>query len=309
MTEPIAYLNGQIVPFSKAALSVCDMGVVGGTSVPEMIRTFRHQPFRLDPHLDRLEESLRLTGIRLPVTRDELVAICTNVVSQNAKLIPADHDLGLIVFVTAGQNLTYLGRKGLQQARTPTLCVHTFPLPFELWADEFTSGLHLVTTTVRSLPDDVINSRIKHRSRLHWHLAALEARRQDPEAMALLTDHEGYLTETGTGNLIVVEGTTLLTPASHVLDGISRDFLAELASSIGLTMASTRLLPEDLQKAREAFLTSTPHCMLPVTKFNGQPIGDGVPGPLFHRLINAWSDAVGVDIMAQMRNGANSRER
>lgn len=309
MTEPVAYLNGEIVPISKASLHVFDMGVVGGVTVTEMIRTFRHEPFRLEQHLDRLEESLQLTGISLPLFRDRLAEICTNVVSSNAQLIPDDHDLGLIVFVTAGQNLTYLGRGLLTQARTPSLCVHTFPLPFELWAEEYTTGLHLVTTPVRSLPEDVINPRIKHRSRLHWHLAAIEARKIDPSAMALLTDDEGFLTETATGNLIVVEGTTILTPSSHVLDGISRDFLGELVDSLGLTMGSTRLLPEDLQRANEAILTSTPHCMLPVTRFNGQPIGDGVPGPIFRRLIAAWSDLVGVDIIGQMRNGAISRER
>jgi len=307
MSESIAYLNGQLVPISQAALSVFDLGVVAGASVTEMARTFRHVPFRLQDHLTRLEHSLNVMAIEPGLTRVELDDICGRVVAENARLIPSEHDLGLIVFVTAGQNLTYLGRDAMAQARTPSVCVHTFPLPFELWADKYETGLHLVTTSVKSVPDDVIDPRVKHRNRLHWHLADIEAKRVDPAAMALLTDHEGFLTETATGNLCVVEGATILTPERHVLKGISRDVVAEIAASIGLTLAFTRITPDDLSRSSEAFLTSTPHCLLPVTKFNQKPIGSGQPGPVFQRLIAAWSDLVGVDIIEQMRTGAKLR--
>ena len=307
MTEPIAYLNGQFVPISQAALSVFDLGVVAGASVTEMARTFRHLPFRLDDHLARLEQSLNLVSIDPRLSRAELISICIKVVSENARLIPTDHDLGLVVFVTAGQNLTYLGGDALTLARTPTVCVHSFPLPFELWADRYETGLHLVTTSVRSLPDDVIDTRVKHRSRLHWHLADIEAKRNDPAAMAVLTDQDGFLTETATGNLCIVEGMTILTPSQHVLHGISREVVADLASSIGLTFASTRVTPDELSRSSEAFLASTPHCLLPVTRFNNAPVGSGVPGPVFQRLMAAWSDLVGMNIIEQMRHGARSR--
>jgi branched-chain amino acid aminotransferase len=53
--------------------------------------------------------------------------------------------------------------------------------------------------------------------------------------------------------------------------------------------------------ADEAFLASTPYCLMPVTKINGVPVGDGKPGPLFRRLISAWSELVGLDIQAQIQ--------
>ena len=307
MTEPIAYLNGQFVPVSKAALSVFDLGIVAGASVTEMTRTFRHVAFRLNEHLDRLEQSLKLVHIDPRLSRDELVSICERVVSENQRLIPADHDLGLIVFVTAGQNLTYLGLSELSRARTPSVCVHSFPLPFELWAERYETGLHLVTTSIGSLPDDVIDSRIKHRSRMHWHLADIQAKKVDPSAMAVLIDQDGFLTETATGNICVVEGATIVTPSQHVLHGISRDVVADLATSLGLTFVTARVKPDELARASEAFLTSTPHCMLPVTRFNNRPIGQGVPGPVFQQLISAWNNVIGLDIVGQMRDGAKSR--
>ena len=307
MNEPIAYLNGRIVPVSQAALSVFDLGVVAGASATEMIRTFRHKLFRLDEHLDRLQQSLRLLEIDPGLSRNELVALCHRVVEENSRLIPAEHDLGLVVFVTAGQNLTYLGRASIAIAKTPSVCVHTFPLPFELWADKYDVGLHLVTTSVRSPLNETIPFTVKHRNRLHWQIADREARRIDPLAMAVMVDGDGFLTETGTGNLCVVEGKTILTPEHDVLHGISRGVAAELAQSLGITFAYGRVSPEELSRSSEAFLTSTTHCLLPVTRFNQQPIGNGRPGPVFQQMISAWGELVGVDIVDQMVSGAKSR--
>ncbi len=307
MTTPTAYLNGQFLPIEQTHLHVFDLGVVGGVSVTEMTRTFRHVPFLLDRHLDRLAHSLNAAGIDVAQSREELKSICEQVIGENAKLIPPEHDLGLTVFATAGQNLTYLGRREYAQVNQPTLCVHTFPLPFELWADSYDTGLHLVTVKTRSIPDNVIDPRIKHRSRLHWHLAAREARMIDPHAMAILADDQDELTETATGNLCVVDGTTIISPAGHVLAGISREYLAELAATLGFSFIHAPVTAEDLSHADEAFLTSTPPCALPITRFNQKPIGSGQPGPVYRQLMDAWSKSVGLDIIDQMRRGAIDR--
>jgi branched-subunit amino acid aminotransferase/4-amino-4-deoxychorismate lyase len=307
MAEPIAYLNGQFVPVSQAALSVFDLGVVAGAAVTEMVRTFRHIPFRLNQHLDRFYHSLDLLQFDPRLNRSELESICLRVIRENARLIPAEHDLGLVFFVTMGKNLTYLGGMGAEMAKTPSVCVHTFPLPFELWAEKYQTGVHLVATSGKCLPDDVLDSRIKHRNRLHWYVADQQAKQIDPAAMAVLTDNEGCLTETGTGNLCVVEGETILTPERNVLRGVSRDVVGELAASLGMTLGFTRITSDDLMQSKEAFITSTPLCLLPVTKFNQQPIRDGKPGPVFQRLMNAWNEMVGLDIIEQMQTGARSR--
>lgn len=306
MTQPIAYLNGQFVPIDQARLHVFDLGIVGGVAVTEMARTFAHVPFRLDQHLKRLGRSLDAVGFDTGQTVSELRSICERVVGENAKLIPRHHDLGLIVFVTAGQNSTYVGRS-TPLGKGSTVCVHSFPLPFELWAESYDLGLHLVGVQTRSIPDDVIDTRIKHRSRLHWHIAANEARRIDPAAMAILSDGEGHLTETATGNLCVVDGTTIITPKAHVLEGVSRDYVAELAAADGIEFVHADLTADELSRADEAFITSTPHCLLPVTRFNSQLIGDGRPGPVFRQLIDAWSKSVGVAIIDQMRQGSRDR--
>jgi len=51
--------------------------------------------------------------------------------------------------------------------------------------------------------------------------------------------------------------------------------------------------------ADEAFFTSTPYCIMPATRFNGLPVGDGQVGPVTRRLLDAWTRLTGVDVMAQ----------
>jgi branched-chain amino acid aminotransferase len=299
-------VNGSYVPIEQASLHVFDLGIVGGVAVTEMVRTFRHQPFRLNQHLERFTQSSLQTGLDIGIANDDLGRICERLINENANLIPEHHDLGLIVFVTGGENPTYVGTNRSAGGQS-TLVAHTFPLPFELWASIYQVGLHLVTVGTHSIPDDVIDPRIKHRSRLHWHLAAREAKQIDPGAMAILTDQQDQLTETATGNLCVVDGTTIITPSAHVLEGVSRGFAAELAASLGIEFVHAPISPDELSRADEAFLTSTPHCLLPVTRFNKASIGNGLPGPIYQRLIEAWSQAVGTDISEQMQRGANDR--
>jgi branched-subunit amino acid aminotransferase/4-amino-4-deoxychorismate lyase len=242
------------------------------------------------------------------LTTTELSSVCERVVSENVKLIPVDHELGIIAFVTAGLNPTYVGRSGNLSHHPSTVCVHTFALPFENWAETYDTGVHLVTVPTRNVPDDVIDSHIKHRSRLHWHLASREAKLIDLAAMAILQDEDGNLTETATGNLCIVDGATIITPGVHVLEGVSRDYVAELAASIGIGFVHAPVTPDDLARADEAFLTSTPTCLLPVTQFNLATVGTGRPGPVFQKLMDAWNVSIGVDVVEQMRRGAAERD-
>lgn len=310
MTEPIAFLNGQRVPSSQAAVPVTDLAVVAGASVTEMIRTFGHAPFRLCDHLDRLFHSIQLCGFSVGVDRQELEGQVAQVVHHNATLVPANHDLGIIIFVSAGQNLTYLGAAGRNAASRGTVCVHSFPLPFELWAGKQSTGQHLATVDVLPLPAEAVPPQAKHRNRLHWYRADAQARSRFPEASALLATEDGLVTETAAGNFFVVNGRTIRTPREDlVLGGISQKVLREIACSLDFSWQESELRFGDLAEADEAMTSSTTCCLLPVTKVNDQAIGRGEPGPVFRELIAAWSDLVGVDIVRQAAQAAQERCR
>jgi branched-chain amino acid aminotransferase len=298
MPEPLVYLNGQLVPASQAHIAIFDLGLVQGAAVTEMTRTFRHRPWRLDAHLDRLYSSLRYTRIDIGLAKEELAAISEEVVASNARLIHPEDELGVIQFVTPGEHRTY---GGPAVRTTPTVCVHTFPLPFELWADKMRTGAHVVTPSVRHVPPECWAPTIKCRSRMHFYLADREALLVDPEAVALLLDAHGNVTETNAANVFIVDKGTLASPTTvNTLPGVSRAMVIELAGQLEIPFSERDLQVHDVLHADEAFLTSTPYCMMPVTRINGVPIGAGNPGSMFQRVLRAWSDAVGLDIAAQM---------
>lgn len=306
--EPLAWLNGQFISWSQAKLPVSDMGLVHGASVTEMTRSFRQQWFRLDDHLRRLQTSLKTVGWQIPYSLPELSVISERLRVHNARLLPAGHELGLIQFVTAGQNLTYLGSARRDECRRPTVCCHTFPLPSELWADKYSTGQHLIIPSIRQIPTECLSAGMKHRSRLHWILADAQARERDPHSTAILLDGKGDLTETSGGNFFLVKDGKIHTPRTkNILSGISRYVVFLLAEDLQIPIVVTDLHPSELRQASEAFTSSTPYCLLPVTQFEGQPVGTGEPGPVYQKLLTAWGKLVQCDIAEEMRKIAHER--
>ncbi len=292
-----AFRNGKFIPLEEARVSVLDAGFVLGATVAEQIRTFRGELFRLPEHLTRLRRSLEIVGTPLPLTFEALAEAALELVARNAAELAAGDGQGLAIYVTPGVYGTFtgLGETG------PMLGMLSFPLPFSQWVDTYREGQALWITETRQVPGNCWPAELKCRSRMHYHLADQEARRRDPRSRALLLDQEGFLSEASTANLLVWRGDEglLASPVEKILPGISMDTLFRLAADLGLPHGHRELAPADLFTAEEAFLCSTSPCLLPVARVDGKPIGSGTPGPVFARLLAAWSERVGVDIAAQ----------
>ena len=133
-------------------------------------------------------------------------------------------------------------------------------------------------------------------------LADLEAAQVDPNAYAVLCDIYGNLAEGSGSNFFIVTDGVVRTPGPrNLLRGISRATVLELCDDLGIPTREEDLQPYEAVVADEALLTSTPWSLFPVTRFNGQPVGDGKPGPITKQLLGAWSELVGVDIVEQAR--------
>ena len=105
MTERIVYLNGEFVPQSEAVVSVMDWGFSGGDGVYEATRTFGHELFRLEDHLDRLDRSLAYIRIDTGLTRDEMAAASRETVARNLEVIGPDDEFALWHVITRGDRL------------------------------------------------------------------------------------------------------------------------------------------------------------------------------------------------------------
>jgi branched-chain amino acid aminotransferase len=289
-----AYLNGAWVEARDVAIPVGDLGFVLGATVVERLRTFNARPFRVEEHLARLKHSLEVVGWNAePLTAEVRDAIAA-FVDVNAEHIAPGDDWNIAAFVTPGMTA---------DAAQPTVCVHGGPIPFSAWAHKFDLGVEVCITEVRQVPQNCWPSELKCRSRMHYYLADQEAARRCPGARAVLLDQRGFVGEASTANVVAYYADRgLVTPRLEgVLPGISQQMLFELADEFGIPHSEADLLPEELTAADEVMLTSTSICMQPVVKQDGKPIASGQPGPIYRKLLAAWSKKVGVDVPAQAR--------
>jgi branched-subunit amino acid aminotransferase/4-amino-4-deoxychorismate lyase len=296
MPEPIAYLNGRLVPQSQAQLPLHDAGFVQGATVTDLCRTFRGRLFRFKDHLARLRHSCNYARIPLAPFDEDLIHAADEVIGHNMDLLREGQDLALVLFATPGPLGYYAG---LDEDGPPTLGMHTFPLPFARYARLFEEGARLVVPSTRQVPAVCVDPRVKQRSRLHWRLAEQEARLMDPQASALLLDITNHVTETARANFLAVHnGVVLSPPRSCILGGISLLTIAELCREINVPFEERPLTLYDCLTAEEAFLSSTPYCLVGVSQINGLALP--WPGPIFQLLLAAWGTRVGLDIQRQI---------
>ena len=238
MTTPLAYLNGEFVPFTAAALSLHDAGFVSGATVVDNARTFRHRLFRWPEHRARFRRDCAACYIPLESTDEELTAAATELVAHNARLLPPGGELQLVTFATPGPLGLYLGDA---ENGSPTLGMATYALPFARYRRFFAEGVTLAIAGVQhSDSGDLLPPVVKHRSRLAWYVA--ERRVHDPArphhypgAVPVILNQHG-VGDTAIGCVLgVLEGKTVLLPASGtVLDSISAAVVLELCDALGL---------------------------------------------------------------------------
>src|SRR5262249_5363394 len=131
MSEPLAHLNGRLLPWSAAALPLSDAGFVWGATVTDLCRTFRRRLFRLADHLARFRQSCRLARVPLDTADDELTDTAARLVEHNAALLGPGQELALVLFATPGPVGHYAALASAAGSGQATIGMHTFPLPFE----------------------------------------------------------------------------------------------------------------------------------------------------------------------------------
>jgi branched-subunit amino acid aminotransferase/4-amino-4-deoxychorismate lyase len=242
-----------------------------------------------------MRRSLEIVGLDAGSIADELAAAIPLFVTKNAGQIAAEDDWWIAAFATPGVG-----------GGQPTVCVHGGPLAFHQWSAAYDQGLAAIVSDVRQVPDNCWPSELKCRSRMHYYLAETRAAKKQPGARAILLDQDGYVAESTTANVLIYreqEGIST-PPDDHVLVGISLGVVHELAGRLGIPFMRRRITPEELHAADELMLASTSVCVLPVVECDAVKIGTGRPGVIFERLITAWSELVGVDVMAQAQRFA-----
>lgn len=280
------WVDGELLQADGRHLSAFDRGFQLGDGVFETLRARGGRPTELEEHLARLRHSAEGLGIDLDEDADPRIETGIARLLEAEGLAGPDGDASIRITLSRG---TFAGR-GLLPLESPeaTIVIQAWPVP-PTPADHLERGLHLVTSTVRRDPENPIAG-LKTTSRADYVFARLEARRAGADDALFLTV-DGHLSEATSANVFLVRSAgrpggsrgapELATPAlaCAILPGTTRTWLLGWGRRAGLEVAEGFLTSADLAGADEAFVCSSVAGVLPVTRFDGRPIGGGRPGP------------------------------
>ena len=301
--ERFVYLNGAFVPQSEAKISVMDWGFSGGDGVYEATRTFGHELFRLEEHLDRLDRSLAYARIESGLSRDEIAQASRETVKQNTKTVGADDEFTLWHVITRGDRLAV-------DKAAATVVMYCLDIAFASFARNYIDGVPLVTPSVRRTPPECADPKAKLTNRMNQLQAKFEAAQVAPDALPLLLDVDGNIAESNTANFFFVSSGRLYTSTPrNVLSGVTRLVIFELAAALNIEVVEGNFTPYDVYNADEAFLSGTSGTISPVKSLNAVGVGEELPGPITKQLIIAWNDMVGLDFVAQALRHLGDNER
>ncbi len=277
------WVDGAVRPAEDLHLSAFDRGFQLGDALFETLRARAGHVTELAEHCARLHRSADGLGIALPADIDARLARGIGDLLAAEGLDGPGGDASVRVTVSRGA----WSSRGL----LPPSSVHLEPtIVIQVWpvtpapADHLERGLSLVASVIRRDPSNPLLA-LKTTSRVDYVFARLEARRAGAEDAVFLTS-SGHLSECTTANIFLVRtaldgAMELATPdlACGILPGTTRSWLLHWADGVGLRPVEGWLTPDELAAAAEAFMSSSVAGVLPITRFNGHPIGDGRPGP------------------------------
>jgi branched-chain amino acid aminotransferase len=277
--EGAAFIDGEVVPIAEARIPILDWGFLRSDCTYDVVHVWNGRFFRLDHHLDRFEKScagLRLTN---PYSREQVVEILMRLMR-----VTSLREAYVEVILTRG-----LPPKGTRDPRACENRFYALVIPFVWIATEAMRerGIHLHISEVLRIPPRSVDPAIKN---FHWGdltKGLFESYEQGCD-MPVLLDEDGNLAEGPGFNIFVVKEGRVTTPEGTCLLGISRQTALDLLSEQNVAAVIGPVSPEEARAAEEVFITSTAGGILPVTRIDHQPVGDGEPGPVTTRLKNLY---------------------
>jgi D-alanine transaminase len=283
LTKDVVYVNGKFVPRSEAVVSVEDRGFVFGDGVYEVVRAIRGRLFATRFHNERLERSL--AGIRIKLNGEDSPA---RFVEIGRRLLRDNHLLD-------GEATLYI-----QVTRGATTRAHYFPpenTPPTIYISvaRFTPNAELAERGAPVITHPDLRwgrCDLKTLNLLPNVLASQTAKEQGAFEAMLIRD--GVVTEGAKTNFFgVVDGTLRTHPCdSHILPGITRSVLRDLAGEIGIAVDESPIAVDEIPGLSELFLTGTTTDVMPVVQLDGRFVGDGKPGELTTKLQRVLAESL-----------------
>lgn len=277
------WVDGELLPAEDRHLSAFDRGFQLGDGIFETLRATGGRPTELAQHLARLHRSAAGLDIELPPDVGARLASGIDALLAADGLDGPEGDASIRITVSRGAFRTR-GVLPPDEVVPATVVIQAWPV-VPAPDTHLERGLHLIASAVRRDPQNPLAT-LKTTSRAEYVYARLEARRAGADD-ALFMTVDDHLSEGTSANIFLVraaagdEALELATPSLDcaILPGTTRSWLLDWGARVGLRPVEGALRRHDLAGAREAFLSSSVAGILPVTAFEGAPIGDGRPGP------------------------------
>ncbi|HTI49444.1 MAG TPA: branched-chain-amino-acid transaminase, partial [Planctomycetaceae bacterium] len=256
-----------------------------GDGVFEGIRVYHGKIFESEAHLRRLYESARSIRLTIPMSPQEIQAAMEETVRANNF-----RDCYIRLIVTRGVGNLGLNPRNCERPSVIVIADHIALYPKEVYEQ----GMTIITATVIRNHPNAISPRVKSLNYLNNILAKIEAV-DAGVSEAIMLNGDGSVAECTADNIFIVQRGQLQTPgtADGILEGITRGVILRLARAQGMDCIEKTLQRHDLYIAEECFLTGSAAEVIPVTRIDGRTIGDGKPGAVTRRVIDAFHRFVG----------------
>lgn len=278
------FIDGELYPEADAKISVFDHGLLYGDGVFEGIRFYNGRVFKLDEHIDRIFDSAKAIHLTIHCSHADVCEAVLNTIRAN-KL----EDGYVRLVITRGT-----GGLGL----SPYLCekesIVVIASKISLYpAEDYESGLKLVTCSTRRPTHDSLSPAVKSLNYLSNVMAKIEAIAAGAEEGVML-NQSGLVAECTGDNIFIVKKGEIATPpvAAGMLDGITRRVVIDLAREHGYTLLEREMGRYDLYTADEVFLTGTAAEVIPVRIYDEREIGDGKPGTVTKKFMKEFRKMV-----------------
>jgi len=277
MSEAIVYLNGEYLPLSEARVPVLDRGFIFGDGIYEVIPAYGGKLFRLNEHLQRLQNSLSAVRIENPCSSVQWTEIFNQLLARNP-----NEDSSLYLQITRG---VAKRDHAFPAGTAPTVFAMANPL-VATSEDVFNLGVAAITL------DDIRWQYCNIKAITLLANILLRQTAIDEGATEAILVRDGEVTEGAASNVFIVIDDVIKTPpkGTRLLPGITRDLIVELAHEHGLPLQEVNFSRTELSAAQEIWLCSSTKEILPVVKLNDDAVGDGSPGPLTRRMFRIFQD-------------------
>ncbi|MDR6224684.1 D-alanine transaminase [Desmospora profundinema] len=271
-------IDDQLTKRENAHIDIEDRGYQFGDGIYEVFRVYNGKVFRMQDHLDRFQRSADEIGLQLPYGLDRLQSFLEQLIETNG-LSEGN------VYLQASRGVAPRSHPFPEESRSVLVA---YTIEGERPLEYIRNGIRTITEAdIRWLRCD-----IKSLNLLGAVLAKQKAKEHGCQEAILHRD--GTVTEGSSTNVFLVKDGQLIThPANNlILHGITRLVVLELAEELGIPVKEETFTLEDLRKADEVFITGTTVEISPVVQIDDYHVGDGKPGPVVHRLQEAFEKQI-----------------